>query len=273
MFFNPNIFLAAVLGVLLFVLGQQLARRLMRPWVRGMLLLVFLLCYLPSALFLAYYLHVVRDTPEYVAWRSLPGTEVLSSLCALLFGFISSRINCLFPAAHVVLRLPIVGVCAVLIFVPYAKSVLLPVSVAVHWSDRWQDGVCIQSTPSTCGPASLATLLGTFGIRRSERAVARGAYSCVSGTELWYLLRYTRQQGVQVTCRSATDISQVHAPALIGTTIGGGGHFIALLDAGGGRVTIGDPLSGRSTMTEARFRLGYTFSGCAVELRKVGGRE
>lgn len=38
--------------------------------------------------------------------------------------------------------------------------------------DEWQDGVCIQSGPDTCGPAAAATLLSSYNIPASEAEMA-----------------------------------------------------------------------------------------------------
>ena len=72
-------------------------------------------------------------------------------------------------------------------------------AAAIH--DQWDGGACLQSTPSTCGPASIATILRSLGFPASEREVARNAFTYAGGTEAWYLARYVRSQGLNVTLR------------------------------------------------------------------------
>jgi len=210
---------------------------------------------------------MVKDRPWYVEWRSLPFTEVFSSLCAPIFGYIFVRATARLSIGRDLVRLFIIGVGALLIFIPFAKPILLPVAMSHHWVSRWQDGICLQTTPSTCGPATLATLLAGFGIHRSECKVARATFACASGTELWYLMRYARKQGLHASYRTRSDISQVHAPAIIGTNVGDGGHFISLLRAECGCLTIGDPMGQKLTISAREFNQHFTFSGQVVELR------
>ena len=268
MFVNLNVIPAAIIGVILFYLGKLLARRITRPGARAIMVMVCVAGCLPSVLFLAYYFHLFGEPLWYIEWRSWPYTEVLSSLCAPLFGFICGQKSCFFLVAKGLFRFPIAAICALLIFVPFAKPVLLPVSRAAHWSDQWQDGVCLQSTPSTCGPAALATLLAHNGIKRTEREIARESYSCGSGTELWYLMRYARRQGLQVNIRHETDLTHVTVPAILGTRVSTYGHFIVLLDNAQRRFTIGDPLTGRAILAADRFDSQYRFDGCVLEIQK-----
>jgi len=269
MFVNLNMIAAALIGAILFYAGRLLAGRLTTLWSRGLAIMLLVVGCFPSLMFLAYYFHLFGEPLWYIEWRSLPYTEVLSSLCAPFFGFISAKNAYLFPASKGLLRFPIAMVGALLVFVPYAKPVLLPVSTAAHWSNSWRDGVCLQSSPSTCGPASLATLFAQYGMKRTEQEIARASYSCASGTELWYLVRYARRQGLPVTCRHEPSISQVNCPAVIGTGVGRFGHFIAILNEENGRITVGDPLIGRIIMTEAEFASRYHFDGCVLDGRKA----
>lgn len=263
MFVNPNLLPAIVLAVLSFLLGRWLAQHVTQPWARAAVLAVAVVGCLPALLFLGYYLHVIREPLWYVEWRSVPGIEICSAFSALLPGYLADRMP---PRRRV--RRGIIGMCAVLVLAPYLKPVLLPVALGAHWADRWPQGVCLQSSPSTCGPAALATVLARAGIHRTEREIARATYTCASGTELWYLLRYARRQGVHAVCRHQPHIAAIAVPAILGTRISSYGHFIILLACDHGRVTIGDPISGRTELTEAQFHGQYQFDGCVLEIHR-----
>ncbi|MFT4689105.1 MAG: hypothetical protein ACI9OD_001309 [Limisphaerales bacterium] len=51
-------------------------------------------------------------------------------------------------------------------------------------SNEWENGVCLQSSPSTCGVASMATILQHFGEEVSEPVLAAEPHSYVGGTEV-----------------------------------------------------------------------------------------
>jgi hypothetical protein len=265
MFYNPNVILTALIAGLLFLLGKPLARRVTRPVTLSFCVTLLSLACLPSLLMLAYYAHLFGEPLWYVEWRSAPYTEVFTALCAPLCGYLCAQ-RIFSSAGRWRWRMLIIALGALLVFAPFLKPILLPVSLATHWADHWQDGVCLQSGYATCGPAALATLFAHYGCQRTEREIARASYSSASGTELWYMMRYAREQGFQVSCRHTTDILDAPVPAILGTRVSVFGHFIVLLAASPGRVTIGDPLLGRATMPVAEFRQRYVFGGCVLTI-------
>ena len=272
MFYNPNIWLAMVAGIVLFLFGRWLSLRLRARWARSVTLLILIVAALPAVSFFVYYLHVIPENAAYVEWRSQPYVEVLSALVAPLVAFLLPHgIDLRWKSA---VRIPAVAIGILFVAVPFIKPILLPVTFGARWANRWEEGVCLQNTPSTCGPASLATILAAYHVKRSEREIARASYSCASGTEIWYLMRYARRQGMQVEVAHHAHLQQVRTPAIIGTSIGGGaGHFIVLLGNGDGRYLIADPLIGRDLVTEEQFQQKYDFTGYAVSIRQPGGRQ
>ncbi|MCD6050066.1 MAG: peptidase bacteriocin processing, partial [Verrucomicrobia bacterium] len=106
---------------------------------------------LPGASFAFYYTHLLPETASYYEFRSWRGTELLLLPLGLAGGFIAS----LLPRK--LLILPLFGVAAFAI-VPILKPFIRPIP-ADTLNDRWDDAFCLQSTPSTCGAASVATIL------------------------------------------------------------------------------------------------------------------
>ncbi len=133
--------------------------------------------------------------------------------------------------------------------------------------DKWDNDVCMQTTHSTCGPASLATIFASSGIPVTERNVAIGSYNAVSGTEIWYLIRYARKYGMNANITVKKNLSQISSPAILGTVIAGScGHVIALLEKKqNGKFIIGDSMVGRLELTQNEFDRHYGFNGFAVE--------
>jgi hypothetical protein len=152
-FFNPLLFMALILGALLFLVGFRLTGN--QPLsLRVLIWPMAVLLTMPALAFTAYYLHLVKDTPTYISLRSLPGIEVMSGGIGLLAGLLTRSLK----LPHRWKWLP-AFLCAGLLLAPFLKPLLLPVTLQGQFQDRWSDGVCLQSGNSTCGPASLNTLL------------------------------------------------------------------------------------------------------------------
>jgi len=59
-------------------------------------------------------------------------------------------------------------------------------------ADRWKDGVCLQTSQASCGPAAAATLLAHHGIGATEQEMARLCLTEESGTLFGGLCRGIR---------------------------------------------------------------------------------
>lgn len=157
-----------------------------------------------------------------------------------------------------------------LLFVPYAKSLIAPLKIDLQ--NKWVDGVCIQTTPSTCGPSSAATILHLFGISVTERELARECYTCGTGTENWYLARAMRSRGLVTDYRmTPAQPTMLPTPSISGTQLGGkggAGHFIAILSHIPGGYIIGDPIGGRRVLTLDQIRAKYYITGFFMVFRK-----
>jgi hypothetical protein len=144
---------------------------------------------------------------------------------------------------------------------PYIKPLIAPLPERL-FKEHWQGEVCLQSTASTCGPASITTILRRLGVRTTERATARAAFSYANGTEAWYLARYVRRFGLSPRFEFHDTFSpSVGLPALVGVHFGNVGHFIAVLDLHDDQITIADPLRGEEHLSLAQFRGRYVFTG------------
>jgi hypothetical protein len=58
-----------------------------------------------------------------------------------------------------------------------------------EYSDNWKDGVCLQSSEASCGPACAATLLKFYHIESKEEEMANLCLTRNSGTRLYGLYR------------------------------------------------------------------------------------
>lgn len=195
----------------------------------------------PGILFLIYYLQVLDRSVWFYNFRAVPGTALLAAGIAFLAGVSQAKLKpetagerSLLPAAAIML-----------ISIPFIKPLLGAVDSS-KLADHCEGEVCMQSTPSTRGPASAATLLHTFALSGSERDLAIEALSYQGGTESWYLIRALRRRGLNVNVKITEPGNACPAPSIAGVVLpGGAGHFIAILDQSAQELTIADPLKGK----------------------------
>lgn len=198
--------LAAVLALFLgfaafLVTYAWVARR--RTSVKLALLGGAALLSLPSLLFAAYYLHLFPDQQWFFTLRAWQGAEWLVVFPGVAAGCVAA----LLP--RMLLGLPLAAFLA-LGALPYLKPMLLPLHDA-DFHEQWKGNACLQSTSSTCGPASVCTILRSLGTDASEKEVARACYSYAGGTEAWYLARYARSRGHAARFEFHEDFSE-HVP-------------------------------------------------------------
>jgi hypothetical protein len=258
---NLNGIAAVVCSVVGFALTHRLLRHRSFP-VRIRFLSVFAILAVPSILFAVYYLHVLPEYEWFYTLRSWPGSEFLVVFLGCAGGAAASLIP------RVLLSLPLFAVLSMAV-APHLKPLLVPLSDD-EFKDKWQGNACLQSTASTCGPASVATILRHFGINTTEQVTARAAFSYEGGTEAWYLARYVRSCGLSPHFVFRSTFSpEVGQPALVGVRWGRAGHFIAVLEIHDGQVIVADPLSGETRLTLTEFKRLYDFTGFHMVVQRI----
>ena len=196
------------------------------------------ICALPGFLNASYYLHWLDHNLWFYEWRALNGSE----WAGIGLGFWLIMVM----RSWVLGRTIVVSIGLLLMFIPFLKPVLAPVDLA-QLKDLCVGPFCLQSSPSTCGPASAATLLRLRGLKVTERELAQESHTSQTGTELWYLARAIRQRGVPVQFVQMTSPGR---PGIAGVILpGGSGHFVAILN----RTTVFDPLVGLRRPEDYRF--------------------
>jgi hypothetical protein len=202
-----------------------------------------------------YYFQFFNLRVWYVDFRTINFIEVSNSFIGLLMGILNRK------KLGSVLS---IIVLILLLIIPYVKPIIRPLSIGKERG--WKDNVCLQSTRATCGPSCLATIFRHFKINKSETEIAKESYSCNSGTEIWYLLRYAKTHGLKYICVTEMDIKIIKPPAIIGVDLSSIGHFITYLDKTNDTYIIGDPLDGQSELTEEQFNKRYRkLSGFDIE--------
>ncbi|MGB8352365.1 MAG: cysteine peptidase family C39 domain-containing protein [Chthoniobacteraceae bacterium] len=224
-------------------------------------LLLFAVLSIPTILYVAYYSHKLPETEAFYEFRSWRGTELLVAFTGGLAGVVTTFL-------HRTL-LPIPLACLVVVaLIPFAKPLFGPIPDS-DFQDRWNGPVCLQSTASTCGPASLATIMTRLGIKVTELEIARAAYSYEGGTEAWYLARYARKRGLKAEFIIRKGFSpDISLPAIAGVGLGSVGHFIPILAREGDFYITGDPGHGESRLTREQLLKIYRFTGFYMPVSK-----
>lgn len=256
--------LLGAIAVISSILGFYVSHRCFKSksrWARVTAFAIFGALAIPSILFAIYYLHLLPERSWFYTLRSWPGSELL----AVFLGGAGGALASLLPRFILVIPLALTIITA---SVPYLKMTVSPLKRA-ELKDQWKGDACLQSTESTCGAASSASLLRYLGYASSEREIAEAAYSTSTGTEAWYLARYFRARGLSPAFDfRRTFAPSVSLPAVVGVRLGGSGHFIAVLKISEGVVTFVDPLNGKREMQLEKFMKVYAFTGFHLSVSK-----
>lgn len=260
--FNAVLFPTWALSLGFFFAGRWAVRTASGVWTKLAITIGMLVCAIPGLAFTLYYLHLFDDWLAFYQFRSISFIELTGSGVGFAAGGFSAWVE----RAGVWTRVACLLGLLAWICVPYLKPVLAP----LDWdslSDHWEQGVCMQSTAATCGPASVATVLRHLGLSSTEEELARECFSYRGGTENWFLARALRERGFAVTYRQRTGLSaDIVAPAIAGVRIGTAGHFIAILSFENGQIELGDPLIGRRSYALQELRDVYELTGFFMEI-------
>lgn len=252
---------AVVLSIVAFALSHRILQS--RPVsVRLKVLAVSGILALPSVLFAAYYLHFLPEKEWFYELRSWHGTEFL----VVFLGIASGALASLLPRP--VLILPLFGFMAMAVL-PYLKPLVGPLADEA-FREKWEGNACLQSTLSTCGPASVSTIMHRLGVPVSEREIARAAYTYTGGTEAWYLARYIRSKGLKARFLFKKAFAPSEGlPAVVGVLVGNCGHFIAVLEVKNDQVVFVDPMFGPEQLALSEFQDRFTFTGFHLIIEKA----
>ena len=259
---NHMLWPTLLMAGLLFWLGTKVESRFTSSTTRLFLLFVATILAIPGLLFAAYYTKLLGEPIWLYQFRAAPGTELTAAGAGLLAGFIhqARHKNVFLKRQLRVLTVP--AILAVIVGAPYVKPLIRPLNKSLL-TEHWEDGVCLQSTPSTCGPASAATIVRSLGSTVTEAELAHECLTYAGGTENWYLVRALRKRGFETEFkRTDVDATEFPTPAIAGVKLPQGtGHFIALIARDNSNYVASDPLTGRFTTTLAELKSTYQFTG------------
>jgi len=262
---NPAAVPAILLAALLYWIGVELERRFVSRNSKAWHFIVSFLLALPGLLFALYYTHLFDNAAWFYRFRVLPYSELTISGSGLLAGILFSW----FAPETFGERLVIPGVLLALLTVPFVKPALDPIDLG-RLRDYCDSDVCMQSTFSTCGPSSSATILKALGQEASEKELARECFTSRGGTEIWYIARAFERRGfnARIQVQQVEDLAPP-SPAIAGVVLpGGAGHFIAILSQTDTDLTIGDPMKGKLVVKKTELKDYYRFTGFFLAIER-----
>lgn len=248
----------------LFWLGRFAAQRITSRPAKFVVFAIGIALAMPGLLFVLYYAHFFDDAVWFYTFRALRFTELAAGGLGFAMGLLQGWLEPDTWGESLLLPLAL----SILVFIPFVKPLLSPLDSA-ELKSRVQDGVVLQSTPSTCGPASAASILRGLGYPATEKELAKESFTSRSGTENWYLARALRRRGLDVQFRVQRSLADpIPSPAIAGVVLPGGvGHFIAILENNGRQITIADPLDGKHVLETLTVRDRFNFTGFFMTVR------
>ncbi len=157
--------------------------------------------------------------------------------------------------------------------IPFLLPALLYGSFAAMPTHIDEDGVCIQHTSYTCGPAAAVTALRQLGLPAEEGELAILAHtSPIGGTDPETLVSVLRERygsaGLACDLRSFESIDDLRRAGLTLAVVKLDfliDHYVVVLEVTERAVLVGDPLGGKYFLGHARFlerwrRTGIVFA-------------
>jgi len=132
--------------------------------------------------------------------------------------------------------------------------------------------VVLQSSGVSCVPATVANILGRFGMRERERDLAWELGTTNTGTTYGRVALALWRRGLRCRRLRAANVDAVHAPAALAVdhpATGPESHMVALMAVDDTGVDVWDPLVGRRQMT--RRELAAMWRGLALEVYRKDG--
>lgn len=219
---------------------------------------------IPGILYVTYYTHLYDDALWYLHLRTTTGSEILAGGAGIVAGMVVKKARAYWKHAPKL----VICILAGSVLLPHIKPLLFGTRPS-RFSDSWQNGVCLQSINSSCGPASAATILRKYGHEVTEAELSLESFCSLRGTENWYIARAVRKRGFKTHFKKVDlNKGEMPVPSVAGFIMpGGAGHFVAILEASENHYIIADPLSGRKKIAKSEIQKGRTgFNGFFLQI-------
>lgn len=246
----------AVFVSIAFFTGLKLSKLSKKYWVVSYLLALLVIMSIVASrhfrqlVFIAPFSWIMAGRVEFI---------VISAAAALLLGVLIPRLEQ--RNLKVSLCFLLFIFCGYNIAVPFLLPVFIRGKMERTENSYVSDGVCLQSTGYTCGPASAVTFLSQFGINANEGELAILAYTTPQlGTSEDLLVtainKAHSKNGFRCEYIFIDTIKELkeHCPAIAVIKYSLlADHYITVLEVAENQVIVGNPLSGKETLTYQQF--------------------
>lgn len=142
------------------------------------------------------------------------------------------------------------------------------------------DGVCLQGTDYTCGPAAAVTALRRLGLPANESELAILAHtSRAAGTPpdilAGILRRRYQSEGLRCEYRCFNSVTDLKQPGCTIAVIKFGflvDHYVTVLEVNDKEIVVGDPLSGKEKYSHEAFARRWRSSGVVLRRENERGK-
>jgi hypothetical protein len=269
-----NLWLIAAVALFCSVAGVLLGRwfsRLPSPyWMIGYIIPMVLV----AAYILAFSIPTILFIPPF-SWMIM-GIKKFATLGFLATLVLTTPLSRLPQARH---RTLVAALMAFIVFAGAIWPLLAPIAARNELSSLTTkidpDGICLQTTDYTCGPASAVTALRKLHLPAEEGQIA--ILSCTSGREgtptdmlAEGLRKEYAKDGLAVNCRVFKNISELRKAGLTLAVVKYSlleDHWVTVLAVTDSEVVVGDPLAGLSHLSHEDFCKRWRFIGIVLQRR------
>ena len=237
----------------------------------------WLVCYIPP-LILIILIALTRHIYKLVfyppfSWLTEGRIEyvVFSITLPMIFSILIPRLSLL--RQKIILTI-FVAISSVVFFViPFISPIFIKEELEDIKTEFSSNGICLQSTDYTCGPAAAATALYQFGIKANEGELAILAYTTPqTGTSDDLLKKAIENkygsEGIVCTYRCFDSISELkgNCPVIVVTRFSFLiDHYVTVMEVTGNQVVIGNPATGKEVLTYKEFQKKWRSVGIVVK--------
>jgi len=261
---TTGVILAALLGV---ILGRLFSRFRKPYWISGYFLPFFLI----ALLVLARFHNTLLFVPPF-SWITTGRIRFIVIALAVTMGLTT-------PLSRLPRKCEKVIICILMAVVVVWFSVLpycVPALIKNHLSNLNtkldSNGICLQSTSYTCGPAAAVTALRKLGISANEGEIAVLSYSSpVVGTLPSCLCSALQDRygadGLECQYRRFDSISQLRNVGVTLAVVRDGflsSHCVTVLDVSENIISVADPVIGKRLVPLRQFEKIWRFSGIVL---------
>ena len=206
-------------------------------------------------------------------WFETFGVLILA-LLGIVLGLSIGRVNRKLWIILAMLTVLVIAASLVSFVTPLAVPVAMRLVLENLQTTFSKDGICIQTTGFTCGPAAAVTALRQLGIEAQEGKLAITAKCTLKSTTNELLANAIKKlygkKGIDCSIRNFGSIDQLkgNCPLIAGIKLSSViDHYTAVLEVTDDKVIVGDPIAGKKEWSYEDFKKKWFSVGIVLKKR------